>query len=243
MKKIIVSILLGTIYSMNIVALNYKTINPINDSVTTISFKTNDTNEEENGIKGKLMIGAGVGYNFIKNNIRGWYNGTYADGGVETIGSSHSNPLYNLSADYGLGKKFSLGVAAGYQTCRFNRYYKSHNSPYHNADNGTYYDDWTRIYIGVRGDYYIIANKNISLYTGLKLGYNSYSKTSTAIDSIPHGISTYNREGRYGKPGNGSIQAHFGFSYYFKGIVGFNAEIGLGFGSPYIGLIGMTCKL
>lgn len=155
-----------------------------------------------------------------------------------TVGSFTATPIYNFSIDYGLSKKLSIGIATGYQTCKFN--YQYSNGPIFDAF-GNHEDNWPPIMIGVKGNYYIIANKNICLYTGPQLGYNNHSKTSTAIDSIPHGIGK--DEERYGKAFPLSINAHFGFSYYFKGFVDLNTEISLGFGSPYLFAGAITFKL
>jgi hypothetical protein len=192
-----------------------------------------DAADDENGIKGKIMISADVGLNTIGKNIELRYYGSsyyYYDG---NISNSQASPFYNLGVDYGLGKKVSVGVAFGFQTARI-------TFDQNVSGNGVVaYDSWRRIHASVRGDYYIIAKEKISLYTGLKLGLNLYTVSTTLPSyNYPNYI-----ENMGVTPQPLCVQAHFGFSYYFNGMIGINTEIGLGVGTPYLFAVGLAIKL
>jgi hypothetical protein len=185
----------------------------------------------DNGIKGKVIIHAGVGLNLLSTNLTVRYALSAAYDGADYIPTFKQIPMINLGLDYGLGKKFSVGAAFGYQTAK-----------------GTYdhygfkfIDTWTRIHMAVRGDYHIVAKENVGLYTGLKVGYNIYTVSTTLPDSPGYTKSDYIAD--LIKPSTISAQAHFGFSYFFSGVAGLNAEVGLGYGGPYIFALGATFKL
>ncbi len=192
----------------------------------TLNKKTDDSEE---GVKGKIIITGGLGVNFFGTALELRYAGGYY--GYNNI-SHKASPMYNLGVDYGLGKQVSVGVAFGYQTTQI---------IYHDVlvNGDSYHDTWTRIHLSVRGDYYIVAKDEISLYTGIKAGYNMYTTTTNLpLSSFPNYIETL---AVYPSPL--SLQAHFGFSYFVKGIVGFNAEVGLGYAAPYVFAGGVTVKI
>ncbi len=195
--------------------------------------------DDEGGIKKQILITAGVAFNFSDFNFKRRYD----DGGFSTVStfyslSSKSSPFYNLVVDYGLFEKISLGLAAGYQTTVVDwgrtGYYDNYNFV---ADTSNGSDTWTRIHVALRGDYRIIAKKNLGLYAGLRLGYNYYSVKSNATATNPDYLTKLNMH-----PLPVSVQAHIGFSYWLNGIVGLNTEFGVGIGGPYILGVGITGK-
>jgi len=217
-------------------------INQLN--ATTINYDINKPKEQRNilkvqplegnsddGIKGKFLIGAGAGFNIwatsmeIKYELSDFWFDNY--GYYEDI-TVTAPPMLNFSVDYGILKNLSAGVALGYQTAKVT----INDAPFQ------FIDKWTRIHVAARVDYHIIAKENITMYTGLKFGYNSYTMTSTVTPINP----AYKAELDV-YPNPYSIQAHFGFSYFFSDVVGFNTEVGLGVGGPYIGAIGLAVKL
>jgi len=191
-------------------------------------FMLHPVSDSDNGIKGKVMLTAGIGLNLFATYLEARYTLSTNYNFEGNITSHQSSPMFNAALDYGLGKRLSAGAAFGYQTARIN------------FEDGTYgaryYDTWTRIHLAIRGDYYIIAKDNISLYTGAKFGYNMYTVNSTY--NVPGYVS---RLDVY--PSVVSVQAHFGFSYYAGGRVGFNTEVGLGFGGPYLIAAGLAIKI
>ncbi|HLC84120.1 MAG TPA: hypothetical protein VJI69_09835 [Bacteroidia bacterium] len=186
---------------------------------------------DEEGVKGKIIITAGVGLNLLGTTLELRYIGNTIYNFDGNIAGHDAWPMINGAVDYGLGKQVSVGVAFGYQKVTMNLKNVV-------AANDKHYDTWTRIHFAARGDYYIVAKENISLYTGVKLGYNLYSVSSTVPTSVYPG---YTSNLWYPQPL--SAQAHFGFSYFVKGMVGFNAEVGLGYGVPYLFAAGVTVKI
>jgi len=201
---------------------------PVNDTDVASVLTTAD---DDNGVKGKFILTAGAGFNFSGLNYRFRYASTYyfqyMDG--SSILSVKSIPMLNFMADYGIGKRVTVGIAAGYQTSTV-----TWTDDYHPE----VIDKWTRIHAAVRGDYWIVAEENIGVYTGLKLGYNSYRLSSTTFKPDPWSQQKVG----YIYPSAVSVQAHFGFNYWFSGVIGLNAEMGLGFGGPYVCAAGITAK-
>jgi len=197
-------------------------------------------------VKGKMFITAGVGLNtiraslFIKYGLSplfvdsakfDWY-GNYGDGPSFT-----STPMFHGIVDYGIGNKFTVGAGAGYQKATITGWEHAD----YNAASGTYYwssytDTWTRLNLGVRGLFHFVRKEKVSLYTGMRLGYNIYSHKTTYGD--PFYFSKLNV-----KPWALSVQALFGFGFYFTKMIGMNSEVGLGVGGPYYFHIGLSCKL
>lgn len=207
-------------------------INDINTSSSPA--KTAKGNNGDNGIKGKIMVSGAVGFNATRTLLLAKYIAADDIAGNITpvISSTSQVPLINLGVDYGLASKFSAGVAFGYQSIKLNA------DAANNGIAGT--DTWTRIHMAVRGDYYIVTNDNINLYTGLKIGYNIYNVKSTYSSLNPNYIS--NLKSEVGTPLTTGVQAHFGFSYYFNGMIGFNTEAGLAVGGPYYFAVGVGFK-
>jgi hypothetical protein len=180
----------------------------------------------DDGIKGKIIIGANAGFNAFSTLLAARYvlSDFYDFDGY--ISKSTATPLYHLSVDYGFARKFSAGLDLGFQKANVTV-----------GSSGSYFvDSWNRILIAARGDYHIIAKENMSLYTGLKLGYNMYTVTSSS--NIPNYESNLDVN-----PQAVSVQAHFGYSYFFQGKFGVNAEVGLGFGGPYLFSAGLAYKI
>lgn len=233
MKRTVLFSMIALILSSS-ADLSAKDNNPdhlLNRKKTFIIKSLKETTSED-GVKDKIMITAGAGLNVLGKLIEARYylNNYYNYEGY--ISSSTSSPMYNLAVDYGLGKKFSVGVSFGYQTAKINL-----TNIVTTGDH--YQDSWKRTHFAVRGDYYIIAKEKINLYTGLKLGYNIYSVSSNMPANYFPGYLTHLNV----TPNPASVQAHFGFKYYFTEMIGFNTEVGLGFGGPYLFAAGLAIQL
>lgn len=189
--------------------------------------------DSDEGINGKIRVTGNVGFNATRVSLLVRYNiDTSGTLSTPIITSSSQIPLLNLGVDYGFAKRFSVGAAFGYQSIKLNA------NAIKNGIAGT--DTWTRIHLAVRGDYYIVATENVNLYTGLKIGYNTYSVKSTYTSINPNYINQ--TISLTGKPLAAGVQAHIGFSYYFNGLVGFNTEAGLAVGGPYYLALGIGAK-
>jgi hypothetical protein len=240
-----------TITAMAIcVAFNSKATDGFILQPKSVEFKSNDfsapkqTKDTEEGIKGKIIITAGIGLNASYLNFyRAYAVSDYATNFTDNNFRVRSIPMINVMADYGIGKKVSVGLSFGYQTTNVSWEYRdySYNNSTGNYNNFTEIitDKWTRFHFAARGDYRIIAKENLGLYTGLKLGYNTYTLNSTTATKYYSGY----KESLDLHFSPVSVQAHFGFSYWFQGMFGVNAEVGIGVGGPYIGAIGATFKL
>ena len=185
------------------------------------------------------MFNTGIGLNLMGPSLQVKYtlSSMWSNSSYESM-STKQSPMFNFGVDYGLSDKFSAGVAFGYQTAKVNIDSYEYNSNTGNSDLVTNTDSWKRIHFAVKGDYHIIAKKHISLYTGVKIGYNKYSMTSTYTKYDPSYVSRLNVT-----PSPVSLQAHFGINYYFNGMIGFNAEVGIGYGGPYIFAAGLAVKI
>ena len=204
---------------------------------TFIDIEKKSKSNGDDGVKGKIMVNAGIGLNGTRSFLRLQYNDfstfdSVNTSGAPTITSSSQIPLINVGVDYGFARRFSVGAAFGYQSIKLNANAAS------NGIEGT--DTWTRFHMAVRGDYYIVANENLNLYTGLKVGYNIYNVKSTYSAIFPNYIS--NLKSNVPGPLTTGFQAHFGFSYFFNGMIGFNTEVGLAIGGPYYFAAGLGFK-
>lgn len=219
------------VLSLNLSAYDGLKLNALPDKNHPFKLSPSASDSDE-GVKGKIIITAGIGLNFIGTSLELRYLTSpyyYFEG---NLNGHKASPMYNVAVDYGLGEKVSVGVAFGYQTIQIN-----FRDIYTTGD--SYHDNWTRIHFAARGDYYIVAKENISLYTGVKLGYNLYTVTTTLpANDFPNYTENL---GVYPPPV--SAQAHFGFSYFVSGIFGVNAEFGLGYGGPYMFAAGATVKI
>lgn len=217
------------IFSMNLSAYDGIKLSALPDKNHPFTLNKKVTDDFEEGVKGKIIITGGLGVNFFGTTLEL----RYITGNYNSSTMNHqASPMYNLGVDYGLGEQVSIGVAFGYQTTRI-----IFHDVFVNGD--SYHDTWTRVHLAVRGDYYIVANEEVSLYTGVKAGYNMYTATTNLpASSFPNYIETLEVY-----PSLISLQAHFGFSYFVKGIVGFNAEVGIGYAAPYVFAGGVTVKI
>jgi hypothetical protein len=243
MKKQLLSLTFSAMVLISTNLSNATELKSIKDATAPLKLKKTTVMRGDNGdgIKGKTIVTGGVGFNTTRIALLARYglhdannNSTPTNGFYSPIiTSSSQTPIICLGVDYGLLKRFSVGAAFGYQSIKLNANAQS------NGIAGT--DTWTRIQAAIRGDYYIVANDNVSLYTGLKLGYNMYNVSSTYTSINSHYISDL--KATVGNPVATSVQAHFGFSYFVGGMVGFNTELALGVGGPYYFAAGLTFKM
>jgi hypothetical protein len=204
-------------------------LKPVPEKNQTYILKPMTESVSDDGIKGKILLTAGVGFNVFGTILEARYLlSSYYDFEGNIDGHTTS-PMINLMLDYGLGKRFSVGAAFGYQTAKIN-----FKDVYTYGD--SYHDTWTRIHLAVRGDFHIIAKENVTMYTGLKFGYNLYTVKTNL--TTPGYLSNLDVD-----PQPISVQAHYGFSYFFNDMIGFNLEVGLGYGGPYLFAAGIAVKL
>lgn len=223
-KHLLNCTLAGVLLLMLNTAKAGETTPQVKQNTASSGIMLNKGSGSEDGVKGKIMVNAGIGLNGTRAFLLLQYT-TYDSSAniVPIINTSSQIPLINVGADYGFAKKFSVGVAFGYQSIKLNA------SAASNGIAGT--DTWTRFHMSGRADYYIVANEHINLYTGLKIGYNIYNVKSTYTSIDPAYISKL--KSYVSGPLKTGVQAHFGFSYFFNGMIGFNTEVGIAVGGPY----------
>jgi hypothetical protein len=200
------------------------------NSLPSILKKGKKGGRGSDGIKGKMIFTLGLGFNTTPSvtAVRYASSSDTANHGYRSVLSFSSfAPIYNMMFDYGIADRFTVGLGFGYQS--FNIVWGDPNV--------SFVDTWKRIAISARADYRIIASETIGLYTGLRVGYNMYTLTSTASN---YDKSYVDRNTVH--PQAVAFQAHFGFSYYFSGMVGANVEVGLAVGGPYYSAVGLTIK-
>jgi hypothetical protein len=214
-------------FSIQAIPSNEK--NSISDPNLPFILKKGKSGRGGEGIKGKMIFTLGVGLNAAPTFTAVRYAST-ADTIHHNFNVTYTSfaPIYNFIFDYGIVDRFTVGVGLGYQSFNINWGDNTH----------TFVDTWKRFAVSARGDYRIVATETIGLYTGLRIGYNIYSLSSTASPFYKNYTTTNTSH-----PQVFAFQAHFGFSYYFNGSIGVNSELGLALGGPYYASLGLTYKL
>ena len=141
-----------------------------------------DSSTTAGSVRGQLMITGGIGANIWGTLLQyNYMSGSYWKNTANTISGS-SKPMFVIAADYGLGRRFSAGLAFGYQSAKVavsDHYYISAGKPI------PYEDRWKRLHFAVRGDFYFVQLERMNLYTGLKLGYSTFTMTSQRSEVQP----------------------------------------------------------
>jgi len=194
---------------------------------------------ESNGVKGKMMLTVGFGFNStpIATLVRYQASSYFLDSAHGTgynmaNRSSSFAPLYNIVFDYGISSRFSVGAGLGYQT--FSVFWGDNSG----GNFYNYTDKWTRLAFSLRGDFHILTRKHFSMYTGIRLSYNTYSMTSN-VDTRMFPNYTTNLDV---KPQTIGFQAHFGIAYFITENIGINVEVGPAVGGPYYAALGVKFK-
>ncbi len=231
----ILSMVFTGLFSLNAIAgdgiANANT--PVSDGMVILK-KGKESSSE--GVKGKMMLTVGVGFNTVKSATVVRYDASSyfvnTMGGDATPKGGGLAPLYNIIFDYGLANKFTVGAGIGYQMFSVKWSDNSGANLFSNTDN------WTRLSLTVRGDFHFISKQHFSMYTGLRVGYNIYSMTTDANPTLfPNYTTSLNVT-----PSVFAVQAHIGLTYFFTPLIGINAEAGLAVGGPYVGAVGVKFK-
>lgn len=177
--------------------------------------------------KGKSVVTAGVGYSLVGGLFNAVYSG-YTDVKTSAV------PALNAMYDYALTDKFSIGAAVTYQG--FTVKYQGVTNYDANTGDFTYGEvknTWSRLNVGLRPLLHFGKSENLDMYTGLRIGYSTWSYKSNQYTNYP-GYSEVNRVGGI------TFQGLFGMRYFFIPAVGINTEIAIG--SPYLFSIGANFK-
>lgn len=181
--------------------------------------------------KGELVAGINLGYS-----ITGALVGSLGDDiGVDetNINVSKIPPLY-ATVDYGLSDRFSLGLYGGFE--RFTT--EVSNYSYTNANGETITEDAkgkvNRVALGLRPLFHYGKNPNLDMYSGLRVGFISWSGTTDSTDPNLDLATSFGA----GRP-TVSIIA-FGMRYYFNEMIGAGFELATG--APHIASVSLNAK-
>ena len=194
--------------------------------------------DESDNVKGKLFITAGIAFNIFSIEQLARYTSSplYLDSsnfGFD-YATYRSTPLFHGLVDYGIAKKFTIGIGFGYQKNTVADWEHDEYNPFTGYYDRYYYTDkWTRINIGARGLFHMVRTERISLYAGMRISGNMYTHSTN------YGDSRYFTKLKV-HPAPVSVQVLFGFSVFVTKNLGFNTELGLG--GPYFFSLGLTSK-
>lgn len=124
-------------------------------------------------------------------------------------------PQFNISFDYGITKRQTVGGSLGYDKCSitWGKVYNMHT------------DTWKRYQAAVRWNYYFVRVPIYNLYGGVQFTYNAYSKQ---LGSDPDQFS------KQIVPYNIGMQLHLGMAFFIKQKTGINVRGGIGVLSSYV---------
>lgn len=152
-------------------------------------------------------------------------------------------PPVQISADYKLADRFSLGLAVSYAHVGID--YLNPNLT--NAQDGEFRDfsmKLDRINVGLRGLFYYTDHEMFDIYSGLRLGMNiyNYDFNSTDLDFTVDGESPFDGLNFSGKAAGFGLQViGFGANIFPIENVGINLELCIG--QPYFATIGVRYRL
>lgn len=141
----------------------------------------------------------------------------YGDANTYDVNSSSYMPQVNLSFDYGITKKQTIGASVGFDKCTIIWGDRSGSK--------TYTDSWNHYQAALRWNFYFVRVPVYHLYAGAQLTYNAYSKTLAADpDQFSKQIA----------PFSVGMQVHMGMAFFIKQKTGINIRGGIGILSDYL---------
>ncbi len=191
-----------------------------------LSFHANAQNE-----KGQIAFGLNAGFGVA----RAYVHSILLDTMVEDV-TAKSKPALVFGADYSIHKRFSLGFQFGTQliTGNVSGHLFTNNQGVIIEEDYTYKARRNHISITPKF-HYLVDNKKLDLYSGLRLGRVMWRTSNESED--PNAYSLKNDlSDRYSF---GLIA--FGAKIYFAKNFGANAE--LNFGPPYFFTFGLSYKI
>lgn len=141
----------------------------------------------------------------------------YGEGSTYGVNNTSFVPQFNVSFDYGLTKKQTIGVSLGIDKCTVT--WGTHSGV------KEYKDIWNRYQAALRWNFYFVRVPVYHLYAGAQLTYNAYSKTLTPD---PDQFS------KQLVPFSVGLQLHLGMAFFIKQKTGINIRGGIGILSDYL---------
>jgi len=181
--------------------------------------------------KGQLVLGANAGFGAAKAYITALL---IDDGAVSQNATATGGPAIVIGADYGLHKRFSLGVQIATQGIKGT--VTDHD--FVDATNTVITEDFDftarRSHISlVPKFHYLVDNDKVDLYSGLRLGRVLWKTTNESKDPNFTTLDDLSR--------NSVGLVAFGAKFYFTENLGANVE--LNFGPPYFFTFGVAYKI
>ena len=174
--------------------------------------------------EGEMVATAGAGWSLL--------GAIFSLSDVSGETSTTVTPVFHASFDYGLTRNMSIGAAFGYQkaTVSYNDYV------YYNSNNQEITEDFdwsvSRLNIGARVLFHYGSNENFDMYSGMRLGFQSFTSEFDTTDP------SFDSDFKGGTLGFQLVA--FGARGYFTPNIGFNAEVALG--SPYFVMGGLNYR-
>lgn len=176
----------------------------------------------------RFNVGLSTNYTFTGALFNGLIR---AAEGTSTGVNKKSFPSLQLTADYGITKLLSVGVAASYQTIGFDAtddFINGSGSP----ETENYSLTWTRTSIALRPLIHYANTDRLDMYSGLRIQW--FNGTVDSDSSDPDRVDDFTNEAgidpNLSKIGVGIVA--YGVRYYFTENIGAGTEINIG--RPYV---------
>jgi hypothetical protein len=180
--------------------------------------------------KGQVVVGTNGAFSLVGTAMTLAFKGI---GNIDGL-TTHTTPGLSGTVDYGISRRFSLGVATFYQSAsaKWNVYSDSSSGTniYYNGD---YHARVTRMNTGIRALFHFGNSDDFDPYFGFRVGVSYWNITSNvanidALGNFKHFSTTV------------WPQAIFGVRYFFTPNIGVNGEFALGF--PYFMSLGVNFR-
>jgi len=182
---------------------------------------------------GQSAVTAGVGVSIAGLLINAYTTAiTTAVSSTNAISFSTSSiPVIFGSYDYGVNRRFSIGLAASYQSWSVGiPSYVDQNTMIPYAPSSI---SLSRINYALRPLIHFGRSTDLDLYTGLRLGYTTWTLTNTSLDPNLKSVS-------FGSTSNFAPAVLFGLRYYFSKVIGAGLEVSIG--APYAVAVGLNAR-
>lgn len=177
---------------------------------------------------GQIAICAGVGYSpgFNSENAVIYPVGINYNALNEAYNFSNIFPNLGVTVDYGLSKRFSIGLASSYQSEVVTYFYSN-----------LVFDKITRINLTTRILFHLNKNHpHFDHYIGIRGGFNYWGDTPSPNPGYPPSYFLTN-------PNQFvlSFQVLYGMRIYLSNLIGIHFEVGIG--EPYLAETGLSFRI
>ena len=194
--------------------------------VTLCFLFTADSNAQR---QGQSVVGVSVGQSLVGGLINSAGDALDGNGSVD----ASNNPVFQVTYDYGLADKFSIGAAFAIQ--RFKLDYSDYSFTDLDGMMQTVNFDAasSRTSFAVRPLFHYGNGDKLDMYSGLRVQYVLWSGSNDSPDPNFE-VDTFSG-GRFGV---GLVL--FGFRYYVTDMIGLSGEIQIG--APYVSAFGVSAR-